>query len=68
MTADVIIIGAGVIGAAAALQLRLLGVGDVLVVDRATAGSAGQRRSSALSMNLSGVDHAALGRGRPHRC
>jgi glycine/D-amino acid oxidase-like deaminating enzyme len=32
MTADVIIIGAGVIGAAAAFQLSLLGAGDVLVV------------------------------------
>jgi len=48
MTADVIIIGAGVIGAAAAFQLSLLGAGDVLVVDRATAGSGMSCRSSAL--------------------
>ncbi len=48
MTADVIIIGAGVIGAATALQLSLLGAGDVLVVDRATAGSGMSCRSSAL--------------------
>jgi glycine/D-amino acid oxidase-like deaminating enzyme len=48
MTADVIIIGAGVIGAATALQLSLLDVGDVLVLDRATAGSGMSCRSSAL--------------------
>ena len=48
MTADVIIVGAGVIGAATALQLSLLGAGDVLVVDRATAGSGMSCRSSAL--------------------
>jgi sarcosine oxidase subunit beta len=48
VTADVIIIGAGVIGAAAAFQLGLLGAGDVLVVDRATAGSGMSCRSSAL--------------------
>jgi sarcosine oxidase, subunit beta len=48
MTADVIIIGAGVIGAATALQLSLLGVRDVLVVDRATVGSGMSCRSSAL--------------------
>jgi len=48
MTADVIIIGAGVIGAATAFQLSLLGAGDVLVVDRATAGSGMSCRSSAL--------------------
>jgi sarcosine oxidase, subunit beta len=48
MTADVIIIGAGVIGASAAFQLSLLGAGDVLVVDRATAGSGMSCRSSAL--------------------
>ena len=48
MTADVIIIGAGVIGAATALQLSMLGVRDVLVVDRATVGSGMSCRSSAL--------------------
>jgi len=48
MTADVIIVGAGVIGAATAFQLSLLGAGDVLVVDRATAGSGMSCRSSAL--------------------
>jgi sarcosine oxidase, subunit beta len=48
MTADVIIVGAGVIGAATALQLSLLGVRDVLVVDRATVGSGMTCRSSAL--------------------
>jgi sarcosine oxidase, subunit beta len=48
MTADVIIIGAGVIGAATALELSLLGVSDVLVLDRATAGSGMSCRSSAL--------------------
>jgi sarcosine oxidase, subunit beta len=48
MTADVIIVGAGVIGAATALQLSLLGAGDVLVVDRGTAGSGMSCRSSAL--------------------
>jgi sarcosine oxidase, subunit beta len=48
LTADVIIIGAGVIGAATAFQLSLLGAGDVLVVDRATAGSGMSCRSSAL--------------------
>jgi len=48
MSAEVIIIGAGVIGAATAFQLSLLGVTDVLVVDRATAGSGMSCRSSAL--------------------
>lgn len=48
MTADVIIVGAGVIGAATALQLSLLGVSDVLVVDRASVGSGMSCRSSAL--------------------
>jgi len=48
MTADVIIIGAGVIGSATALQLSLLGIRDVLVVDRATVGSGMSCRSSAL--------------------
>ncbi|HUA41859.1 MAG TPA: FAD-binding oxidoreductase [Streptosporangiaceae bacterium] len=48
MTAEVIIVGAGVIGAATALQLSLLGVRDILVVDRATAGAGMSCRSSAL--------------------
>ncbi|HUB37610.1 MAG TPA: FAD-binding oxidoreductase [Streptosporangiaceae bacterium] len=48
MTADVIIIGAGVIGAATALHLSRLGAGDVLVIDRATAGAGMSCRSSAL--------------------
>ena len=33
------IVGAGVIGAATAFHLSLLGAGDVLVLDRATVGS-----------------------------
>jgi sarcosine oxidase, subunit beta len=48
VTAEVIIVGAGVIGAATALQLSLLGVRDILVVDRATAGAGMSCRSSAL--------------------
>ncbi len=48
MSADVIVVGAGVIGAAAAFHLSLLGAGDVLVLDRATAGSGMSCRSSAL--------------------
>jgi sarcosine oxidase, subunit beta len=48
MTADVIVIGAGVIGAATAFHLSLLGVRDVLVLDRASAGSGMSCRSSAL--------------------
>ena len=48
MSADVIVVGAGVIGAATAFQLSLLGAGDVLVLDRATAGSGMSCRSSAL--------------------
>jgi glycine/D-amino acid oxidase-like deaminating enzyme len=48
VTADVIVIGAGVIGAAIALQLSRLGIGDVLVIDRATAGAGMSCRSSAL--------------------
>jgi glycine/D-amino acid oxidase-like deaminating enzyme len=48
VTVDVIIIGAGVIGAATALHLSRLGVGDVLVIDRATAGAGMSCRSSAL--------------------
>jgi sarcosine oxidase, subunit beta len=48
MSADVIVVGAGVVGAATAFALSLLGVGDVLVLDRATAGSGMSCRSSAL--------------------
>ena len=48
MTADVVVVGAGVIGAATAFHLSLLGAGDVLVLDRATAGSGMSCRSSAL--------------------
>jgi sarcosine oxidase, subunit beta len=52
MSADVIIVGAGVIGAATAFQLSRAGagagVGDVLVLDRATVGAGMSCRSSAL--------------------
>ena len=48
MSADVVIVGAGVIGAATAFHLSRLGAGDVLVLDRATAGSGMSCRSSAL--------------------
>lgn len=48
MSADVIIVGAGVIGAAAAFHLGLAGAGGVLVLDRATAGAGMSSRSSAL--------------------
>jgi sarcosine oxidase, subunit beta len=48
MSADVIIIGAGVIGAATAFQLSLASAGEVLVLDRATVGSGMSCRSSAL--------------------
>ena len=48
MSAEVVIVGAGVIGAATAFHLSLLGAGDVLVLDRATAGSGMSCRSSAL--------------------
>jgi sarcosine oxidase subunit beta len=48
MSADVVIVGAGVIGAATAFHLSLLGAGDVLVLDQATAGSGMSCRSSAL--------------------
>jgi glycine/D-amino acid oxidase-like deaminating enzyme len=44
----VVIVGAGVIGAATAFHLSLLGAGDVLVLDRATVGSGMSCRSSAL--------------------
>jgi glycine/D-amino acid oxidase-like deaminating enzyme len=48
VSADVVVVGAGVIGAATAFHLSLLGAGDVLVLDRATAGSGMSCRSSAL--------------------
>ena len=48
MSADVIVIGAGVAGASIAFHLSGLGAGDVLVVDRATAGSGMSSRSSAM--------------------
>jgi glycine/D-amino acid oxidase-like deaminating enzyme len=48
VSADVVIVGAGVIGAATAFHLGLLGAGDVLVLDRATVGSGMSCRSSAL--------------------
>jgi glycine/D-amino acid oxidase-like deaminating enzyme len=46
--ADVLIVGAGVIGAATAFHLTRLGAGSVTVIDRATAGSGMSSRSSAL--------------------
>ena len=48
MSADVIVVGAGVARAATAFHLSLLGAGDVLVVDRGTAGSGMSSRSSAM--------------------
>jgi glycine/D-amino acid oxidase-like deaminating enzyme len=48
MSADVIVVGAGVAGASTAFHLSRLGAGDVLVVDRDTAGSGMSSRSSAL--------------------
>lgn len=48
MSADVIIVGAGVVGAATAFHLGLAGAGEVLVLDRATVGSGMSCRSSAL--------------------
>ena len=48
MNADVIVVGAGVIGAAAAFHLAVAGAGDVLVLDRAAAGAGMSSRSSAL--------------------
>jgi glycine/D-amino acid oxidase-like deaminating enzyme len=48
MSADVIVVGAGVAGAATAFHLSRLGAGDVLVVDRGTAGSGMSSRSSAM--------------------
>jgi glycine/D-amino acid oxidase-like deaminating enzyme len=46
--AGVLIVGAGVVGAATAFHLTRLGAGPVTVVDRATAGSGMSGRSSAL--------------------
>lgn len=48
MSADVIVVGAGVAGASIAFHLSRLGAGDVLVVDRAAAGSGMSSRSSAM--------------------
>jgi len=48
MSADVIVVGAGVAGASTASHLSQLGVGDVLVVDRGTVGSGMSSRSSAM--------------------
>lgn len=48
MSASVIVVGAGVVGAATAFSLAELGAGDVLVVDRATVGSGMSSRSSGL--------------------
>jgi sarcosine oxidase, subunit beta len=48
VSADVIVVGAGVAGAATAFHLSRLGAGDVLVVDRGTAGSGMSSRSSAM--------------------
>jgi sarcosine oxidase subunit beta len=45
---DVLVVGAGVIGAATAFHLRRLGAGSVLVLDRGTVGSGMSSRSSAL--------------------
>ncbi len=48
MTADVIIVGAGIIGAATAFHLSQLGAGRVVVLDRQTVGAGMSCRSSAL--------------------
>ena len=48
MTADVIVIGAGVIGAATAFHLARLGAGKMTVLERDTAGAGMSGRSSAL--------------------
>jgi len=47
-TVDVLIVGAGVIGAATAFHLTRLGAGSVAVLDRAAVGSGMSSRSSAL--------------------
>jgi sarcosine oxidase subunit beta len=46
--ADVLVVGAGVIGAATAFHLTRLGAGSVTVLDRGSAGSGMSSRSSAL--------------------
>jgi sarcosine oxidase, subunit beta len=48
LTADIIIVGAGVAGASAAFHLSRLGTADVLVLDRGTVGAGMSSRSSAL--------------------
>jgi len=48
MSADVIVVGAGVTGASTAFHLSRVGAGDVLVVDRGTVGSGMSSRSSAM--------------------
>ncbi len=48
MSPDVIVVGAGVIGASTAFHLGRLGAGDVLVLERQHAGSGMSSRSSAL--------------------
>src|SRR5512145_903916 len=47
-TADVLVIGAGVVGASIAFHLAKRGAGRVLVLDRGLAGQGGSSRSSAL--------------------
>ncbi|HUZ54562.1 MAG TPA: FAD-binding oxidoreductase [Streptosporangiaceae bacterium] len=47
-TSDVLVVGAGVIGAATAFHLSRLGAGSVTVLDRATVASGMSSRSSAL--------------------
>jgi sarcosine oxidase subunit beta len=48
VSTDIIVVGAGVAGASTAFHLSRLGAGDVLVVDRGTAGSGMSSRSSAM--------------------
>lgn len=47
-SADIVIVGAGVTGLSTARALVELGVGDVLVLDRATVGSGGSGKSSGI--------------------
>jgi len=47
-TADVLVVGAGVIGASTAFHLTRLGAGSVMVIDRGAVGSGMSSRSSAL--------------------
>lgn len=47
-TADIVILGAGVMGASIAFQLAQRGAGKILVLDKEFAGSGGSGRSSAL--------------------